>query len=157
MSYSSINRVVLVGRLTRDPRLAALPSGAAVCDLRVACDSARKVGEGQYERKPSFFSVHVYGAQAEIVARHMAKGRRLAIDGRLDWHEWESADGVRREAVEILADRVEFLDRPGGDGSGGLAADDEDGDGLSLASEGDGEGEDGALAADAEREGDLVF
>jgi single-strand DNA-binding protein len=110
MSHSSVNRIVLVGRLTRDPELRALPSGAHVCSMRVACNSRRKgVDDGEYEDKPGFFSVKAFGGCAEAIQRHMTRGRLIAIDGRLDWHEWEAPDGNRREAVEILADNVEFL------------------------------------------------
>lgn len=138
MPYASINKVVLVGRLTKDPELRALPSGVAVCKLRLACDSTRKTDEGDYEQKPNFFSVSVFGSHAETVGRYMGKGRLLAVDGRLDWHEWATPEGDRREAVEVIADRVQFLDGPG-DGPGG-----EPGGGAEGAAEG-------------ERVGDLVF
>jgi single-strand DNA-binding protein len=112
MSYTSINHVVLLGRLTRDPELRALPSGTALCNLRVACDSSRREPDGSYARKPNFFSVRAFGGQAESVARYLRKGSRVAIDGRLDWSEWETGEGARRQAVDIVAARVEFLDRP---------------------------------------------
>jgi single-strand DNA-binding protein len=113
MSYSNINRVVLVGRLTRDPELRALPSGSALASLRVACNTTRKEADGSYGEKPGFFDVRVFGSQAENVARYMHKGRRIAIDGRLEWSEWQAADGAKRQGVDIVADRVEFLDSPG--------------------------------------------
>ena len=114
MSNFSINRVVLVGRLTRDPELRALPSGVSVCGLRVACSSSRKDAEGDYREKPNFFDVSVYGAPAESVSRYMRKGSRVAIDGRLEWREWETSDQHKRQAVSIVADTVQFLDSPGG-------------------------------------------
>lgn len=117
MSYSNINRVVLVGRLTRDPELRALPSGGSVCSLRVACNGVRKDADGDYEEKPNFFDVSVFGPRAEIVDRYLHKGRRIAIDGRLRWHEWETAENQRRQSVEIVADAVEFLEGPGQEGA----------------------------------------
>lgn len=138
MSYSSINRVVLVGRLTADPELRALPSGAAVCELRLACNGVRKDGDGDYVEKPNFFTVIVYGAQAETVHRYTSRGRRVGVDGRLQWREWETAEGLKRQAVEVVAGSVQFLDgassdRPDGTGEEGLA-------GLDVHStEGDGE------------------
>jgi single-strand DNA-binding protein len=114
MSYFSINRVVLVGRLTRDPELRSLPSGTSVCGLRVACSSSRKDAEGDYHEKPNFFDVSVYGAPAESVSRYTRKGSRVAIDGRLEWREWETSDQQKRQAVSIVADTVQFLDSPGG-------------------------------------------
>jgi single-strand DNA-binding protein len=114
MSYSSINRVVLVGRLTRDPELRALPSGRTLCSLRVACNSLRKDPDGSYREKPNFFNVSVFGGHAESVSRYMRKGSRIGIDGRLEWSEWETADGSKRQAVDVVAGRIEFLDSPGG-------------------------------------------
>jgi single-strand DNA-binding protein len=113
MSSFTINRVVLVGRLTRDPELRALPSGVSVCSLRVACNSARRDTEGDYQDKPNFFDVSVYGASAENVSRYTRKGSRIAIDGRLEWREWEDHELQKRQAVSVVADTVLFLDSPG--------------------------------------------
>jgi single-strand DNA-binding protein len=113
MSSFTINRVVLVGRLTRDPEPRALPSGVSVCGLRIACNSARRDTEGDYHDKPNFFDVSVYGACAESVNRYTHKGSRVAIDGRLEWREWETPDQRKREAVSVVADTVLFLDSPG--------------------------------------------
>lgn len=113
MAYFSINRVVLVGRLTRDPELRALPSGVNVCGLRIACSSSRKDAEGDYREKPNFFDISVYGGPAESVSRYMRKGSRVAIDGRLEWREWETSEQQKRQAVSIVADTVQFLDSPG--------------------------------------------
>jgi single-strand DNA-binding protein len=115
---ASINRVVLVGNLTRDPELRHTPGGQAVCSLRVAVNSRRKDESGQWVDKPNYFSVTVWGQQGENCAQYLAKGRPVAIDGRLDWREWESQDGGKREAVEIVADTVQFLGSRG-DGEGG--------------------------------------
>ena len=83
MSYFSINRVVLVGRLTRDPELRALPSGVSVCALRIACNSSRRDAEGDFHERPNFFDVSVYGASAESVSHYTRKGSRVGVDGRL--------------------------------------------------------------------------
>ncbi len=114
MSNLTINRVVLVGRLTRDPELRALPSGVSVCGLRVACSSSRKDASGEYREKPNYFDVSVYGAAAEGVSLYTHKGSRVGIDGRLDWREWETSDHQKRQSVSIVADTVQFLDSPGG-------------------------------------------
>ncbi len=113
MSYHSINRVVLVGRLTRDPELRALPSGTSVCALRIACNSIRRDAEGAFTERPNYFDVSVFGASADAVSRYVSRGRRVAIDGRLEWREWETAEQERRQAVSIVADTVQFLDSPG--------------------------------------------
>ena len=122
MSTSNINRVVLTGNLTADPELRSLASGNSVCKLRLACNTRRKNNAtGTWEDKPNFFDITVWGAQGENCARFLAKGRPVAIDGRLEWREWEATDGSgKRQAVEIVADNVQFLGgRNDGDGGGG--------------------------------------
>lgn len=113
MSYFTINRVVLVGRLTRDPELRALPSGTSVCGLRIACNSSYKDADGELVERPNFFDVSAYGAAGESVSRYMRRGSRVAVDGRLEWREWETAEQERRQAVSVVADTVQFLDSPG--------------------------------------------
>jgi single-strand DNA-binding protein len=113
MAYFSINRVVLVGRLTRDPELRALPSGSSVCSLRIACNASRRDADGEFVERPNFFDVSVYGAPGESVGHYMRRGSRVAVDGRLEWREWETAEHERRQAVSVIADTVQFLDSPG--------------------------------------------
>jgi len=123
MAATNINRVVLTGNLTRDPELRNLPSGMAVCSLRVAVNTRRKGASGDWEDKPNFFDVTVWGAQGENCARYLAKGRPVALDGRLEWREWESQEGGKRSAVDIVADSVQFLggrDEAGGGGANGF-------------------------------------
>ena len=110
MAGTNINRVVLTGNLTRDPELRSLPSGTSVCSLRVAVNTRRKDGQtGEWVDKPNYFSVTVWGAQGDNCARYLAKGRPVAIDGRLEWREWEAKDGGKRESIDIVADSVQFL------------------------------------------------
>jgi single-strand DNA-binding protein len=115
---ANINRVVLVGNLTRDPELKQTPSGTPVCSLRIAVNSRRKDESGQWTDKPNYFSVSVFGNQAESCSQYLSKGRPVAIDGRLDWREWQSQDGSKREAVEIVAESVLFLGSRGDAGGG---------------------------------------
>jgi single-strand DNA-binding protein len=105
----SINRVVLTGNLTRDPELKSTP-GLSICNLRVACNSRRKDSQsGEWVDKPNYFDVVVFGAQGENCSKFLSKGRGVGVDGRLDWREWET-DGGKRQAVQIIADSVQFLD-----------------------------------------------
>jgi single-strand DNA-binding protein len=124
VAATNINRVVLTGNLTRDPELRSLSSGMSVCSLRVACNTRRKNNStGEWEDKPNFFDVTVWGAQGENCARFLAKGRPVAIDGRLEWREWETPEGHKRQAIDIIADAVQFLggrDDAGGGGGGGF-------------------------------------
>ena len=105
----NINRVVLIGNLTRDPDLRHTPSGASVCSLRIAVNTRRKDSSGDWVEKPNYFDVTVWGNQGEACAQYLAKGRPVGIDGRLEWREWEANDGTKRQAVEIVADAVQFL------------------------------------------------
>ena len=118
MAATNINRVVLTGNLTRDPELRSTNSGLPVCSLRVACNTRRKQGD-EWVDKPNYFDVTVFGKQGENVAEYLEKGRPVAIDGRLEWREWEDQNNNKRQAVEIIADSVQFLgSREGGQGNG---------------------------------------
>jgi single-strand DNA-binding protein len=122
VAATNINRVVLTGNLTRDPELRSLPSGMSVCSLRIASNTRRKdQSTGEWQDKPNYFDVTVWGAQGENCSRFLSKGRPIALDGRLEWREWQAQDGTKRQSVEIVADSVQFLggrdDAPSGGGS----------------------------------------
>ena len=120
MAATNINRVVLTGNLTRDPELRSTNSGLAVCSMRIASNTRRKGAGGEWEDKPNFFDVTVWGAQGENCARFLSKGRPIALDGRLEWREFTDQQGNKRQAVEIIADAVQFLGgRDEGQGGGG--------------------------------------
>ena len=157
MAASNINVVAITGNLTRDPELRSTPGGTSVCKLRVAVNSRRKDGQsGEWVDKPNYFDVTVWGAQGENCANYLSKGRPVAVEGRLDWREWETQEGQKRQAVEIIANSVQFLgsrgDNPnGGNGNGGgfqpssdVPADTSDfeGAGVSGGSGGSGGGDD---------------
>jgi len=147
MSYASTNRVVLIGNLTRDPELRELPSGNSVCNLRIACNGIRRDAEGEYRERPLYFDVAAFGGLAESVARYMHKGSLVAVDGRLEWNEWETAEQQKRQAVSVVAENIQFLDRPAARGDGGQAQ-----------GEGGAEGDERELVgAGAGSEIDLVF
>jgi len=120
MAATNINRVVLTGNLTHDPDLRNLPSGMAVCKLRIASNTRRKDSStGEWVDKPNFFDVTVWGAQGENCARYLTKGRPVAVDGRLEWREWEDQNGNKRQSVDIIADSVQFLGGRDDGGNGG--------------------------------------
>ena len=121
MAATNINRVVLTGNLTRDPELRNTPSGTSVCSLRLAVNTSRKDASGQWVDKPNYFDITVWGRQGENVAQYLAKGRPVAVDGRLEWREFTDKEGNNRQAVEIVADSVQFLggrDDANGGGNG---------------------------------------
>jgi single-strand DNA-binding protein len=120
VASSNINRVIITGNLTADPDLRSLPSGTSVCKLRVAVNTRRKDNStGEWVDKPNFFDVTVWGAQGENCARYLSKGRGVAIDGRLEWREWEGNEGQKRQSIDIIADTVQFLSGPRDDANGG--------------------------------------
>ena len=110
MAGVNLNRVCITGNLTRDPELRHTNSGMAVCSLRVAVNTRKKDPQtGEWGEKPNYFDVTVWGAQGENCANYLSKGRPVAIDGRLEWREYQTQDGQKRQAVEIIADSVQFL------------------------------------------------
>lgn len=120
MAASNINRVVLTGNLTADPDLRETPGGLKICKLRVACNTRRKDQSGQWVDKPNYFDVTVFGAQGENAHRFLAKGRPVAIDGRLEWREWADKEtGKNRQSIDIIADSVQFLGSRDSEGGGG--------------------------------------
>ncbi len=123
MAGGNINRVIITGNLTRDPEVRSLPSGSSVTTLRVACNGRRQNRETQqWEDVPNYFDVTVWGAQGENCGRYLSKGRPVAVDGRLQWREFNDREGNKRQAVDIVADSVQFLggrdDAGAGNGSG---------------------------------------
>ena len=109
MAATNINRVVLTGNLTRDPELRTTSTGTSVCSLRIACNTRRKDASGNWVDKPNYFDVTVWGAQGENCAQYLSKGRPVAVDGRLEWREWQDQQGNKRQSVDIVADSVQFL------------------------------------------------
>jgi single-strand DNA-binding protein len=125
MAGVNINRIVLTGNLTRDPELRSTNNGTSVCGLRVAVNTRRKdPSTGEWTDKPNFFDVTVWGAQGENCAQYLQKGRPVAVDGRLEWREWQDKEGNKRQSVDIIADSVQFLgSRDGGENGGSFGGD----------------------------------
>ena len=123
-----INRVILTGRLTKDPELRTFPdSNNSVCNLRVAVNGRRKNAQtNQWEDQANFFDVTVWGQQGENCSRFLSKGRQIAVDGRLRHRQWTNEQGQNRSAVDIIADSVQFLggrdDAAGGANGNGFSS-----------------------------------
>ena len=118
-----LNRVILIGRLTRDPELRYTASGTAVATFTLAVDRSRPNAQG--EREADFIPIVVWQKQAENVANYLGKGSLVAVDGRMQVRNYDGKDGVRRWVTEVVAENVRFLDRrgegraPGGPAMGG--------------------------------------
>jgi single-strand DNA-binding protein len=104
---ADINKVICVGRLTRDAELKSVPNGQAVCKFSIAVNHSRRNGE-QFENIANFFDVLVWGKQAETLHQYLVKGKAVAIDGELRQDRWQQ-DGQNRSKVEIVANHVQLL------------------------------------------------
>ena len=111
-----LNRIVLIGRLTKDPELKYTPSGKAVATFTLAVDRARLNQQG--EKEADFISIVVWQKQAENCANYIGKGSLVAVDGRLQIRTYDAKDGQRRWVTEVIAETVRFLDRRTGTGTG---------------------------------------
>ena len=111
-----LNKVVLIGRLVRDPELRFTPSGVPVASFRLAVD--RPFTNQQGQREADFISIVVWRKLAETCANHLHKGRLVAVAGRLQTRSYDASDGQRRQVTEVVADEVRFLDRPAQDHAG---------------------------------------
>jgi len=115
----SINRVVLTGNLTKDAELKQTSGGMAIVSMRLAVNDRRKNSStGQWEDSPNFIDVTMFGSRGEAVSRFLSKGKQIAVEGKLRWHEWEAASGEKRSKLEVVADDIELL---GGRGEGTAA------------------------------------
>ncbi len=112
---ASMNKVFLLGNLTRDPELRRTPSGTAVCDLGMATNRKFRTPDGQDKEETCFVTVVVWGRQAETCSEYLKKGSPLLVEGRLQFEEWEK-DGQRHNRLRVVAERTQFV---GGSRGGG--------------------------------------
>ncbi len=106
---NSVNHVMLLGHLTRDPELRYTPSGAAVCQMGLALNRRWKDQAGEAQQETTFVEITTWGKQAETVAQYLTKGRAVAVEGRLQEDRWESEAGEKRSRLKVVAQRVTFL------------------------------------------------
>jgi len=104
----NLNRIVLTGGLTRDPELRRTPAGTPVAALRLGYTTQRKQN-GQWQEHSNYIDVELWGSRAEAAARYLRKGRQVAIDGRLEWREFHTRAGERRQVHTVIADTLEYL------------------------------------------------
>lgn len=106
---ANLNKVMLIGRLTRDPELRYTPSGTAVCDLGIAISRTFTNATGERKEEVCFVDVTVWQKQAESCAEYLKKGREVFIEGRLIHDRWETKEGEKRSKIRVTAERVQFL------------------------------------------------
>jgi single-strand DNA-binding protein len=119
---ASLNRVLLIGNLTRDPELRYIPSGSAVATFTVAVNRVYKTQTGEKKEQASFVRIVVWGRRAEVCGEYLSKGSPVFVEGRLQSREWEGQDGQKRYALEVIADNVQFLRGGEKKGQGASAA-----------------------------------
>jgi single-strand DNA-binding protein len=108
---ASLNRVLLIGNLTRPPELRYTPGGTAVTDLRLAVNRAYTTQGGEKRDEVCFLTVVVWGKQAEACNHYLDKGSSIFVEGRLQTRDWETREGQKRNVVEVVAERVQFMGR----------------------------------------------
>jgi len=119
---ASMNRVFLIGNLTRAPELRYTPSGTAVADPRMAVNRYYNTQGGERREETCFLTVVVWGKQAESCGEYLDKGSQIFVEGRLQTRDWEGKDGQKRTATEVVAERVQFMSRTKGAPAGGAPA-----------------------------------
>ena len=113
-----LNKAIIIGNLTRDPEIKALPSGVKVASFSVATNRVWKDKNGVKQENVDFHNVVVFGRQAEIVGQYMKKGSSILVEGRMQTRSWDDAAGVKKYRTEIIADRIQFGPRREGTGGG---------------------------------------
>ena len=141
-----LNKALIIGNLTRDPELKALPSGGKVCTFSIATNRTWKDQAGVKKEAVDYHNIVVFGRQAETTAQYLKKGSSALVEGRLQTRSWDDKDGSKKYRTEIVADRVQFGNKPGGAAGGNFGG----GSGLSSAgiSLGGGASMDNAPASD---------
>ncbi len=105
-----LNRITLIGRLTRDPELKYIQSGSAVTNFSIANNRIYTTNNGEKKEDVSYFDCIAWGKMGEILAEYCQKGRRIAVEGRLQQRRWEDQEGNKKSKIEIVADHIQFLD-----------------------------------------------
>jgi len=119
---ASLNKVLLIGNLTRDPELRYTPQGAAVCEFAIAMNRTFNSKTGEKKEEVTFIDIVAWARTAEICGEYLKKGRPVFVEGRLQQDRWEQPDGQKRSRVRVTAERVQFLGGPAGGGGARGAA-----------------------------------
>lgn len=114
---ASLNKVLFIGNLTRDPELRSTPSGTAICEFGLAVNRTFSLPDGTQKKDTLFIDVNVWGHQAETMNRYLQKGSPIFIEGRLQYETWEDKEKVKRSKYKVVAEKIQFLgqSKSGGD------------------------------------------
>lgn len=125
---ASLNKVFLIGNLTKDPELRYTPNGTAVANLRIAVNRKFKDRSGELKEDTCFVTVTAWDKQAEICNQYLQKGRPIFVEGILQSRSWETSDGQKRSTIDVRAERIQFLGgyKNEGDGNGGAVEETDD-------------------------------
>lgn len=118
---ASLNKVMLLGNLTRDPELRYAPNGTPVATFGMAINRRYRQGE-EWREEVCYIDIVTFGRQAETVGEYLSKGNLAMIEGRLQWRSWETEDGQKRSKHEVVANHVQFMPRMQGDGGGSVTS-----------------------------------
>lgn len=110
---ASLNKVMLIGNLTRDPQLSYLPSQMPVVEFGMAVNDRRKQQDGSYVDKANFIDLSIFGKRAEALQKYVKKGDPLFVEGKLDYQQWEK-DGQKRSKLKVIVQNFEFIGKSGG-------------------------------------------
>lgn len=116
---ANLNKVMLIGNLTRDPDLKYTPGNQAVCEIGLAVNRKYRTKEGEDREETTFVDCEAWGKQAEVLKQYMTKGKPLFIEGRLKLDTWEDKDGGKRSKMRVVIENFQFLGAAGGGGGGG--------------------------------------
>ena len=120
---ASLNKVLLIGNLTKDPELRYTPNGTAVTNLRIAVNRKFKDRTGELKEDTCFITVTAWDKQAEICNQYLQKGRAVFVEGILQSRSWETGDGQKRSTIDVRAERIQFLGGPRGEGQAASSGD----------------------------------
>jgi single-strand DNA-binding protein len=119
---ASLNKVLLIGNLTKDPELRYTPSGVAVVNLRLAINRKYKDKSGEMKEDVCYITVAAWDKQAEVCNQYLKKGRPVFVEGRLQSRSWEGADGTKKSTIDVRAERIQFLNSSSREGAAPQAA-----------------------------------
>ena len=126
----NLNKVFIIGNLTRDPELKTLPSGSSVANFGIATNRVWRNQQGEKQEEVQFHNIVVFGKQADTVSQYLKKGSSVLVEGRLQTRSWDAQDGTKKSKTEIVAERVQFWPRRSG---GGFAGQEKEGAGKGSA------------------------